>query len=123
VNQKENATSISVIGKAVTLTDCVQTVAKALGLLDALGDEVLAPDVVRPDWSCDGVVLFDGDERPATREFVATCSSSCAERVPGFAGCPFPLTFHCRGCSKLVCWAHTGRSEPTGAWCQACATT
>src|SRR5947209_3154760 len=89
-----NRIRLALVGERVTVMDCLAKMGALHGLLDAIGDAVIPPDEPKPEWLLQGVVMYDGAERPESREFVATCSDACRERVPAFLGCPYPLTFH-----------------------------
>jgi hypothetical protein len=120
VNDDRERITVAGIGDRVTVFDALEIVKRTHNLLDAIGDAL----EVSVSWEIarSGITLFDGPERPATREFVETCSDACRDRFPAFAGIPCSLTYHCRGCSRLVCWRHAGRTDMTGGWCEPCST-
>ena len=118
----KNALGIEVVGKT-TVGLAVKSTRALLALLKSVEVAVAKRhDPPSPiNWEPTEVVLWDGKDRPEIRERVPECTDACAERIPHFADCEFPLAFHCRGCEKIVCWRHAGRTDLTGAWCESCA--
>lgn len=125
----DDATSVGIayIGDQTTLAMAVKATRDFVSLLDIVAKTVAetaktdGPAPMPVAWQPQEIVFWDGKDRPETRERVAECTDACAKQIPHFADCEFPVAFHCRGCSKIVCWRHASRTDLTGAWCETCA--